>query len=285
MKPTMITYLQDNLSSFRKSERILAEWILSNTVKTPKLTIKSLSTLSGVSEPSIVRFCRRVGTKGYADFKLRLTENLASGRFNSSISLDDAYSTQTLKTSIIDIQKNALTELNDELSDEAIEYALYHLSQANRIFILGAGNCQNAAEEAYELLWPLKNGAFLCRDSQTALNHVLQASQGDLLWILGDPIETEKLLISAHTQGMKTLGFCHVEAPQTEQFDAIIPISIKSSTRHIESLCKLTKMRAMVQVLLQTFRFDLQGKLDKRLKQSKKQQAKQSTIPQQSSLW
>lgn len=258
---------------------------MGNTQKTPQLTIKTLSTLSGVSEPSIVRFCRRVGARGYADFKLKLTESLASGRFSQPKNLDSESTTLQLKTAVIDIQKNALTELQDELSDEAIEYALYHLKQAKRLFLLGIGQNQSTADEMYESLWTIKPSTFLCRDIQSALNQALEAHHDDVLVLLGSAPQSLALLQSAHTRGMKILAFCDPESPLAEHFDAIIPINLHPNNRRIQTLCEQTKVRGAVQLLIQALELDLAGKLQKRLDQKKKRPTRQNTSPAQSSLW
>ncbi len=43
------------------------------------LSIATLAQLADVSEPTVNRFCRKMDTKGFPDFKLRLAQNLANG--------------------------------------------------------------------------------------------------------------------------------------------------------------------------------------------------------------
>ncbi len=159
----LIAHLKQNLSVFKKSERTIADWILQNPQKTTHLTIKGLSFLTQVSEPSIVRFCRRVGTKGYADFKLKLTENLASGQTNSHLDLAEPVAPGALRNHVIDTAKQALTECKLELSDEAIEYAIYQLNNAKSLVIAGLGFFESSAMSLYIALWS--------KISQVALIH------------------------------------------------------------------------------------------------------------------
>lgn len=284
MKPVLLTYLKDNLSSFRKSERVLAEWVLGNTQKTPKLTIKSLSTLSGVSEPSIVRFCRRVGTKGYADFKLKLTESLASGGFNQVASLEEECSTQTVKSTIIDLQKNALTELQEELSDDVLEYALHHLRQAERVFMVGTPALSAMVNEAYERLWNLKPNVFFCRDSSVALTQVKQMKHNDLLCVFGESEALNQVVVSAQQHQSKALGFCRPQAPIAAQLDALIALPAADSVDH--ELTESIQMRAAIHILLQALRLDLDNRLIKRRTPNTKRRAhSRQAEPIQDSLW
>lgn len=149
----LIAQIKQNLPTFRKSEKILADWILQNPQKTTQLTIKGLSFLTKISEPSIVRFCRTVGVKGYADFKLKLTENLASGQANSHLDLAEPVAPGALRNHIVDTAKQALTECKLELSDEAIEYAIYQLNHAKSLVIAGLGFFESTAMNLYLSLW------------------------------------------------------------------------------------------------------------------------------------
>lgn len=42
-------------------------------------SIATLAKMADVSEPTVNRFCRRLDTKGFPDFKLHLAQSLANG--------------------------------------------------------------------------------------------------------------------------------------------------------------------------------------------------------------
>ena len=56
------------MSEFSKSEKKVAEVILSKPQSAIHSSIATLAKLSNVSEPTVNRFCRRLDTKGYPDF-------------------------------------------------------------------------------------------------------------------------------------------------------------------------------------------------------------------------
>jgi len=73
----LLVYLQGILASLRPTERLIAECVLADPEKVLASSIAEIKHSSGASVGSIVAFCRRLGLKGFADFKLPLARDLA----------------------------------------------------------------------------------------------------------------------------------------------------------------------------------------------------------------
>lgn len=58
-----------NYSLFSKSEKRVADIVLSKGYKVAEMTLSELATASQVSEPSVIRFSKALGFKGYSEFK------------------------------------------------------------------------------------------------------------------------------------------------------------------------------------------------------------------------
>ena len=71
--------IQANLDQLSKSERKVAEVILAAPQTAIHSSIATLAKMADVSEPTVNRFCRRMETKGFPDFKLHLAQSLANG--------------------------------------------------------------------------------------------------------------------------------------------------------------------------------------------------------------
>jgi len=61
-----------------KSEDKVADFVLNEPEDVVQASIQSLAKKCGVSEPTVVRFCRAIGCSGYHDFKLKLARSMAS---------------------------------------------------------------------------------------------------------------------------------------------------------------------------------------------------------------
>ena len=71
-EPNLLAVIQRQLSELNKSESKVAHAILNAPEEATRLSIASLATAAGVSEPSVNRFCKRFGATGFPDFKLQL---------------------------------------------------------------------------------------------------------------------------------------------------------------------------------------------------------------------
>jgi RpiR family carbohydrate utilization transcriptional regulator len=95
MKPAQLTQtISDTLSHLRKSERKVAEFVLKEPLGVIRMRIVDLAQQAGVSEPTVVRFCRAVGCHGFQDFKLALAQQLASSPSYGQIAVTDTDSTR-----------------------------------------------------------------------------------------------------------------------------------------------------------------------------------------------
>lgn len=70
-----IDELRDDL---RRSERKVADYVLANPSKTINESLTTLADAIGVSQPTVIRFCRAIGYEGFKDFKINLAQSLAS---------------------------------------------------------------------------------------------------------------------------------------------------------------------------------------------------------------
>lgn len=79
------TVIQTYSLRFTKSEVKIAEYIKQYYDNVMYLSITELSDLIGVGEATILRFCRKMGYKGYQDFKLAIAKELDEKKRNSRI--------------------------------------------------------------------------------------------------------------------------------------------------------------------------------------------------------
>ena len=144
----MLNRMQAGLAQLSKAEREVAEWILANPQKTVSATIAQLSTATGVSEPTIIRYCRSLGFSGFRDFKLNLAQALAgeSAQLCRDISQDD--STDELIHKITGGAINSLQLVRNQLDRVAVQKAIALLHDARRIDFYGQGGSGVVATDA-----------------------------------------------------------------------------------------------------------------------------------------
>ena len=75
----MLERIHTQLPHLSKSERKVAEAILAAPQNAIRSSIAQLASRAGVSDPTVNRFCHRMQTKGFPDFKLQLAQCPATG--------------------------------------------------------------------------------------------------------------------------------------------------------------------------------------------------------------
>lgn len=124
--------IQNSMDLLSKSERKVAEVILASPQTAIHSSIATLAKMANVSEPTVNRFCRRLETKGFPDFKLHLAQSLANGTpyVNRNVEEDDSVAAYTGK--IFESTMASLDRVKNNLDIAAINRAVDLLTQAKK---------------------------------------------------------------------------------------------------------------------------------------------------------
>lgn len=135
----MLEKINSHMELLSKSERKVAEVILATPQTAIHASIAILARMADVSEPTVNRFCRRLDTKGYPDFKLQLAQSLANGTpyVNRNVDEDDSVDSYTVK--IFESTMASLEQVKTRLDIAAINRAVDLLTQAKKISFFGLG--------------------------------------------------------------------------------------------------------------------------------------------------
>lgn len=145
---SMLEKIIQNLEIFSKSEKKVADVILESPQSAIHSSIATLAKIADVSEPTVNRFCRRLDTKGYPDFKLHLAQSLANGTpyVNRNVEANDgpeAYTHKIFETTIAHLD-SAKNSLDPQLINKAVDL----LIQAKQISFFGLGASASVARDA-----------------------------------------------------------------------------------------------------------------------------------------
>jgi RpiR family transcriptional regulator, carbohydrate utilization regulator len=133
------------------AERRVAETVRHDFEAATRLTIAELARRAGVSQPSVTRFCRSVGSRSFGEFKLQLAATLtvaAAYLKSDRIFADDI---GQLAQSIMMNAANAIRLGLDQLDTLALGRAIDALAASRRIDIYGQGSGSSAVGEDAKL--------------------------------------------------------------------------------------------------------------------------------------
>lgn len=123
---------------FSKSEKKVAEFLLAAPDQFVLASVKEVALAVGLSEPTIVRFGRNVGCKGFKDLKIVLARHLAveqALRDTGNTSEEGSGFINQICSSAVDVVKQAARSIN---SDD-LEKAAKIIAASKRVFIFGIG--------------------------------------------------------------------------------------------------------------------------------------------------
>ena len=170
--------------SFTVSEKKLADYMLSNQDGLAYLSIGQLAAGAGVAEATVSRFCRRLGFKNYAQFKLtaantslrfKPANNPLSGQIENTDSIED------ICRKLYSAEVEAIGQTMEVLSSDAILLAADLLEKAPRVLCMGQGGSMLIAQEAAHLFSTVDNRFIAVVDSHMQAMSAAMMDPGDVI--------------------------------------------------------------------------------------------------------
>lgn len=144
----LLDAIRGQLDALSKSEQKVALAILKNPELALAENLSALARHAGVSEPTVVRFCRAIGYDGWQEFKLKLAQNIAIALPGADQPLTHGDLAADLVNKICSRSINTLLDLRAHLNPNAIQRALDVLAPASKIEFYGQGSSGLVAADA-----------------------------------------------------------------------------------------------------------------------------------------
>ncbi|MFT6987186.1 MAG: RpiR family carbohydrate utilization transcriptional regulator [Psychromonas sp.] len=225
--------IQKNLDTFSKSERKVAEVIIASPQVAIHSSIATLAKMAEVSEPTVNRFCRRLDTKGFPDFKLHLAQSLAQGTpyVNRNVDEDDgpsAYTTKIFESTMacLDVAKNAL---DTSLINRAVDV----LTQANKISFFGLGASSSVAHDALNKFFRFNIPVSCFDDIVMQKMSCINSSEGDVIVLISHTGRTKALVEVAQLARENdafVIALTAENSPLARQSNLVLSVSVPEDT-------------------------------------------------------
>ena len=143
---------------FTSVEKEIIDFINKQTNIVINLSLEEFSKKCFVSQASIIRLCKKLGTKGYSDFKIKLAKELNTFIANTQqISVDIPINRGSSTTEIMDtfynLSNQSLEKTKNNLDPLSISNAAHLLNSSDIIHIYGRGESLILAEDfQYKLM-------------------------------------------------------------------------------------------------------------------------------------
>ncbi len=150
-----LSFISDRRSELRKSEEKVANYVTAHPQKVVHYSISELAESANVSEPTVIRFCRRIGFKGYQDFKIALAQSVVPRIKIIHESITEHDNAQSLTLKVFQANISAVQDSLQSLDYIALERVIEACTNAGTILFFGLGGSASVALDAYHKFFRL----------------------------------------------------------------------------------------------------------------------------------
>ena len=190
--------IQNRMSDFSKSQKLISNYILENYDKAAYMTASKLGATVKVSESTVVRYAIELGFDGYPEFQHSLQEivrtKLTSFQrmevTNNLIGDGDAL-TKVLMSDIDKIKRTV-----EDIDHEAFEAAVNSIVSAKNIYVIGIGSASVLASALnINLRMIFDNVRFIVASSATEIyEQIISIGEGDVMVAISFPRYSKKVV-------------------------------------------------------------------------------------------
>lgn len=229
----LVNVITDALPGLNKSERKVAEAILSDPESATGSSIASLAKRANVSEPSVNRFCKRFNTAGFPDFKLKLAKSLVSGvRFvNRNVDPNDTVESYTPK--IFDSTINDLALIRDSIDHSVVNAVVDQLIQAKRVYFFGLGTSGSVARDAENKFFRFNLPVSFHDDVLMMRMLASTGSAGDVFFVISHTGRTKEIIDIAEiasNNGATVIALTSSSSPLTAVSSIALEVDVPENT-------------------------------------------------------
>ncbi len=146
--PALMSQIRRSLAALSPAERRVAEQVLAHPRSALSDPIAEIARASGVSQPTVIRFCRSLGCEGLSDFKLRLASGLTGTVPVTHTLVTGEDSMLEVGVKVLSNTASAILHLRDQLNRELIARATDMLVAAQRVELHASGHSAVVAQDA-----------------------------------------------------------------------------------------------------------------------------------------
>jgi glucokinase len=210
------------------SERRVADLVLQDPRAVLSSPIVEIARLAGVSQPTVMRFCRSLNLQGLAEFKLKLAAGLTGTIAISHSQIKYSDSNLEVSEKVLANSAWAAMALRDSINTQTLNGVIELLHQASHIEILCIGSARLVAEDALQKLLHLGLRTSYFPDLQNQLMSAKLLRPRDVALAISRSGQAESLLDSARSArqaGAKLIAIAPANSPLAKLADIALHIN------------------------------------------------------------
>lgn len=248
----LLVRLRGILPALTPAEERVATVVLADARRASDLTITELGQAAQTSETTVLRFCKRLGLKGYPQLRLALAAESAMPReqrmADSDISASDTIDDIIAKVASVD--SSAVEETAQQLDRDALKAAVDAVAVATRVDVYGIGASAIVGTDLQSKLHRIGLVSFAWSDPHVALTSATLLTRHDVAIAIshsGSTSETIESLAVAHEHGATTIAVTNFPlSPLAKAADIVLTTAARETS--LRSGATASRMAALTVV-------------------------------------
>lgn len=244
LKGNVLERIEAMRGSATKAEKQLISAIMKFDSKSIiYMSVTELADLAGVAEATIVRFCRKLDYKGFQDFKLKLSSELAP----------DSVDNTNVPGQIAEEMKDAVGRTQQEISYDDVLNVASKIISARHVFLSAVGSSAIAATALKYKLLKAGIQADTSPDPHIQSTAIANLGADDIVVLISVSGSTKDILYvaeQAKSQNVQTLAITnYLKSPLIRYADHILYNCKKEAPNRGGSLATVVSQMYIVDVL------------------------------------
>ncbi|QOS80395.1 MurR/RpiR family transcriptional regulator [Paenibacillus sp. JNUCC31] len=215
--------------SMTKSEQKVARCVVEHPDNLIYLSVTELADFAGTGETTVMRFCRKIGFKGYQDFKLMLAQGLPKRQNLPESGGEESDVADQLYASMVGV----LQSTQGMLDREQLKQAVQCLDQARHVQFFGVGSSGITALDAKNRFLRIGRRVEANSDSHIQSMMAVTMGEGDVAFgisVSGSTLDTNDMLMKAKQNGAKVIAMTnYAKSPVASIADIVLLTAGKES--------------------------------------------------------
>ncbi len=252
MPTKLLRQIKNTLPELRKSEKIVAEFILKEPKSVINLKTAEASSLMGISEPTLIRFCKAIGFSGFQEMKINLSQQLAADDYFEIYEIHPNDSIHELCEKVFDTAVSEILNVRSQIDQKIVEQAIQTLAKASRVEFYAFGGSAPVAMDGQHKFFRLQIPSSCISDPHIQFMSANSLNKDDVVVAISQSGTTSALVDSVKTvreSGVKVIGIMPGNTPLAKVCDFSLTINVGSNDRLTMPLTSRLAYTAVIDVL------------------------------------
>ena len=240
-------------------ERKIMDFIRENGDSFLSDTITEFSEKAGVSDATMVRFCKHLGYKGYQDFKVNAAREMLPKEKQFHPQLDQSDDPAGTCSKVFNSEMAVLSRTMLEIDIKVLEEIAEKVRGAQRVIFFGTGGSLNVAKDAQHKFMKIGIMVYVFEDIDLQRMAASLMKEGDVAVVIshsGSNVNSLQCLEMAKAGGAYTVALTGIgKNPIAKAADATVHIAAEKTIFQSESVSTRIAQLAVLDTLVALIAF------------------------------